>query len=240
MTQMTTDYDLVVKTRGADATSVEDGACRPVLNCDKLQQAKSALWTDIDQKRDLPTGCSSNHDENRRRGMSPSQTIILPFEPSAPSQAVAGVEPAQLWSLTPSGDKPPKAGTTRTFCNTPASTGKTTTISSLGEGFSSKSVETKHELVRKSVVVRRSPTTCERRESGVRRVDLVTDGDRLCHDWRRGMKQSAIRLAPTFGVVKQRPHFRHTPDTHRRRAKDWARPGSRDYDSAGERRIMFG
>ncbi|KAF6761067.1 hypothetical protein DFP72DRAFT_842721 [Ephemerocybe angulata] len=50
MTQMTADYDLVVKTRGADATSVEDGACRPVLNCDKLQQAK---------KRDLPTGCSS-------------------------------------------------------------------------------------------------------------------------------------------------------------------------------------
>ncbi|KAF5341259.1 hypothetical protein D9611_005985 [Ephemerocybe angulata] len=81
--------------------------------------------------------------------MSSSQALIVPFDPSAPSQAVAGVLPLQLWSLTPSGDKAPKAGTTATFYNTPA--GKTTTISSVGDGFSSKASEVKRELVRKSV-----------------------------------------------------------------------------------------
>ncbi|KAF6747034.1 cytosol aminopeptidase family, catalytic domain-containing protein, partial [Ephemerocybe angulata] len=78
-----------------------------------------------------------------------SQALIVPFDPSAPSQAVAGVLPLQLWSLTPSGDKAPKAGTTATFYNTPA--GKTTTISSVGDGFAAKASEVKRELVRKSV-----------------------------------------------------------------------------------------
>ncbi|KAF6747036.1 cytosol aminopeptidase family, catalytic domain-containing protein [Ephemerocybe angulata] len=81
--------------------------------------------------------------------MSSSQALIVPFDPSAPSQAVAGVLPLQLWSLTPSGDKAPKAGTTATFYNTPA--GKTTTISSVGDGFAAKASEVKRELVRKSV-----------------------------------------------------------------------------------------
>ncbi|KAF6741388.1 hypothetical protein DFP72DRAFT_1084096 [Ephemerocybe angulata] len=81
--------------------------------------------------------------------MSSSQALIVPFDPSAPSQAVAGVLPLQLWSLTPSGDKAPKAGATATFYNTPAS--KTTTISSVGDGFAAKAGEVKRELVRKSV-----------------------------------------------------------------------------------------
>ncbi|RXW19728.1 hypothetical protein EST38_g6122 [Candolleomyces aberdarensis] len=78
-----------------------------------------------------------------------SAALIVPYDPQATGQSVAGVNPAQLWSLTPSGDKAPKAGTTRTFYNTPES--KTTTISSIGEGFANKSAEVKRELVRKSV-----------------------------------------------------------------------------------------
>lgn len=78
-----------------------------------------------------------------------SAAVIVPYDPQGTGQSVAGVNPAQLWSLTPSGEKAPKAGTTRTFYNTPES--KTTTISSLGEGFANKSAEVKRELVRKSI-----------------------------------------------------------------------------------------
>ncbi|KAJ3507952.1 hypothetical protein NLJ89_g6018 [Agrocybe chaxingu] len=52
-------------------------------------------------------------------------------------------------SLTPQGEKPAKAGTTRTFFNTPAS--KVTALTSLGEGFATKKADAKREVVRKSV-----------------------------------------------------------------------------------------
>jgi aminopeptidase len=78
-----------------------------------------------------------------------SSALVLPFEPSGSSKNVAGVDPAQLFSLVPSGEKAPKTGTTRTFYNTPE--GKTTSITSLGEGFANKPTDVKRELVRKSV-----------------------------------------------------------------------------------------
>ncbi|KAJ3540499.1 hypothetical protein NMY22_g4275 [Coprinellus aureogranulatus] len=78
-----------------------------------------------------------------------SSALILPFEPGVSSKNVAGVDAAQLFSLTPAGEKAPKVGTTRTFYNTPE--GKTTAITSLGEGFANKPSEVQRELVRKSV-----------------------------------------------------------------------------------------
>ena len=74
---------------------------------------------------------------------------ILPFDHQSPGNVIEGVDRSQLWSLTPQGEKLPKAGTLRTFYNTPPS--KLTTVSSLGEGFASKKGEVKRELVRKSV-----------------------------------------------------------------------------------------
>jgi aminopeptidase len=78
-----------------------------------------------------------------------SSAVVLPFDPSAAPVSVAGVDAQNLWSSTPSGDKPPKVGTTRTFFNTPQ--GKTATISSLGEKFAQKKGHERRELVRKSV-----------------------------------------------------------------------------------------
>ncbi|CAA7265101.1 unnamed protein product [Cyclocybe aegerita] len=74
---------------------------------------------------------------------------VLPFDPQSPTTTATGVDPAQLWSLTPQGEKPAKAGTTRTFFNTPAS--KVTTLATLGEGFAAKKAGVKREIVRKSV-----------------------------------------------------------------------------------------
>lgn len=78
-----------------------------------------------------------------------SSALILPFDPSGTSATVAGVNAQNLYISTPSGDKPPKVATTRTFFNTPQ--GKTTTISSLGDKFSLKKGDEKRELVRKAV-----------------------------------------------------------------------------------------
>ncbi|KAG2022409.1 leucine aminopeptidase [Coprinopsis cinerea AmutBmut pab1-1] len=78
-----------------------------------------------------------------------SSAIVVPFDHQASAKSVAGVDPAKLWALTPSGEKPPKAGTARTFYNTPES--KTTSVVSLGEGFASKPAEVKREIVRKAV-----------------------------------------------------------------------------------------
>jgi aminopeptidase len=74
---------------------------------------------------------------------------IIPFDHQSSAQITDGLDPSKLWSLTPQGDKLPKVGTTRTFYNTPPS--NVTTLSSLGEGFSSKKSEVKRELFRKSV-----------------------------------------------------------------------------------------
>ena len=78
-----------------------------------------------------------------------STAYIIPFDHQSSTQITDGVDASKLWSLTPQGEKPPKAGTTRIFYNTPPS--KVTTVSSLGEGFTSKKSEVKRELVRKSV-----------------------------------------------------------------------------------------
>ncbi|KAJ3562229.1 hypothetical protein NP233_g9708 [Leucocoprinus birnbaumii] len=78
-----------------------------------------------------------------------SSALVLPFDPNAASANVAGADAKALWNSTPSGDKPPKAGTTRTFFNTP--NGKTATISSLGDKFSQKKADEKREIVRKAV-----------------------------------------------------------------------------------------
>ncbi len=80
-----------------------------------------------------------------------ASAYIFPYDHQATSARAADLEvdPAQLWSLTPQGDKPPKAGTTRIFYNTPPS--KVTTLSSLGDAFASKSANQKREIVRKSV-----------------------------------------------------------------------------------------
>jgi len=78
-----------------------------------------------------------------------ASAYIFPYDHQSTGQIVEGVDPAELWSTTPQADKPPKAGTTRTFYNTPTS--KVTTVSSLGGDFASKSANVKRELVRKSV-----------------------------------------------------------------------------------------
>lgn len=82
------------------------------------------------------------------RPMSAS-AYLLPFDPSAAQKPVQGVVAQTLWSSTPSGDKPPKVGTTRTFFNQP--NGTTTTISSLGDKFQDKKGNERRELVRKAV-----------------------------------------------------------------------------------------
>lgn len=78
-----------------------------------------------------------------------SSAYVFPFDHQTSSQVVEGVDPAKLWSFTPQGDKPPKAGTVRTFYNIPASA--VTAVSSLGDKFASKSENAKREIVRKSV-----------------------------------------------------------------------------------------
>lgn len=75
--------------------------------------------------------------------------LLLPFDPSGQPRAVCGIEAQNLWISTPSGEKPPKVGTTRTFFNTPW--GKTTTISSLGDKFAAKKGNERRELVRKAI-----------------------------------------------------------------------------------------
>lgn len=78
-----------------------------------------------------------------------SSALLLPFDPSGQPSIVSGVDAQNLWNGTPSGEKPPKVGTTRTFFNTPQ--GKTTTISSLGDKFAAKKGDERRELVRKAV-----------------------------------------------------------------------------------------
>lgn len=82
------------------------------------------------------------------RAMS-SSAFIVPFDHQSADELVPGVDASKLWATTPQGEKPPPVGTVRTFYNTPAS--KVTSVSSLGEKFSSKKTDAKRELVRKSV-----------------------------------------------------------------------------------------
>ena len=85
------------------------------------------------------------------RSMS-SSAYILPYDPRSTAkgpEVTNGVDASTLWSLTPGGDKPPKAATTRTFYNTPPS--KLTTVTSLGDAFSAKSIQEKREIVRRAI-----------------------------------------------------------------------------------------
>jgi cytosol aminopeptidase len=83
------------------------------------------------------------------RTMSSTSAYIVPFDHQSTSEVVPGLNAAELWATTPTGDKLPKVGTTRTFFNTPAS--KVTTVSSLGDGFATKGADAKRELLRRSV-----------------------------------------------------------------------------------------
>ncbi|KAH9486044.1 Cytosol aminopeptidase [Psilocybe cubensis] len=74
---------------------------------------------------------------------------IFPLNHENPTKPLKDIDPAELWAITPQGDKPPKAGTVRTFYNTPSSA--VTTVTSLGEAFDSKPGNVKRETVRKSV-----------------------------------------------------------------------------------------
>lgn len=78
-----------------------------------------------------------------------TSAFVLPYDHQTTGAIVDGVDAAKLWSTTPQGEKPPKVGTIRTFYNTPPS--KLTTVSSLGDGFATKKVDEKRELIRKSV-----------------------------------------------------------------------------------------
>ncbi|KAF9528163.1 cytosol aminopeptidase family, catalytic domain-containing protein [Crepidotus variabilis] len=78
-----------------------------------------------------------------------ASAYIFPYDHKTSGKVAEEVDPAQLWSTTPQGDKPPKVGTTRTFYNTPTS--KVTTVSSLGDGFAFKSGDQRREIIRKAV-----------------------------------------------------------------------------------------
>jgi aminopeptidase len=79
-----------------------------------------------------------------------AKAYILPYDHQSTGPVVEGLDAANLWALTPHGEKPLKVGTTRIFYNTPSSS-QVTAISSLGEGYASKNANQKRELIRKSI-----------------------------------------------------------------------------------------
>jgi aminopeptidase len=79
-----------------------------------------------------------------------AKAYIVPHDHQSTGAVVEGLDAAKLWSLTPQGEKPPKVGTTRIFYNTPLPS-EVTTLSSLGEGYTSKNANQKRELVRQSI-----------------------------------------------------------------------------------------
>ena len=83
------------------------------------------------------------------RQMSSSSAYIVPYDHQASKEIAPGVDAAQLWATTPAGDKPAKVGTVRTFYNTPQA--KVTSVTSLGEKFSSQKDNERRELLRKAV-----------------------------------------------------------------------------------------
>lgn len=76
-----------------------------------------------------------------------STNVVIPFDPSGPSDSGA----AKLWSLVPSHNKPgakaPKAGTARVFYEQSG----VTAVSSLGEGFAKNNANEKRESIRRAV-----------------------------------------------------------------------------------------
>ncbi|KAF8635936.1 hypothetical protein AX15_000107 [Amanita polypyramis BW_CC] len=84
--------------------------------------------------------------------MSSASAYIVPYDPDSQATVqvnIPGVDVKSLWASTPAGDSVPKAGTTRTFFNTPSP--NVTTLSSLGDKFASKKPDAKRELIRKSI-----------------------------------------------------------------------------------------
>ena len=81
--------------------------------------------------------------------MSSSPAYIVPYDHQSSNEVAPGVDPAELWATTPAPDKPAKVGTVRTFYNTPPA--KVTSVTSLGEKFSSKKDNERRELLRKAV-----------------------------------------------------------------------------------------
>jgi len=78
-----------------------------------------------------------------------ASVYVVPIDPKAPKSSVDGVDAAQLWSLTPQGDKPAKASTTRTFYGTPSA--GLTTLASVGPDFDTAAPNAKREIIRKAV-----------------------------------------------------------------------------------------
>ncbi|KAF8630945.1 hypothetical protein AX17_005302 [Amanita inopinata Kibby_2008] len=84
--------------------------------------------------------------------MTTTSAYIVPYDPDPQATVqvnIPEVDAKGLWAITPAGDSPPKAGTTRTLFNTPAS--RVTTLSSLGEKFASKTPDARREVIRKSI-----------------------------------------------------------------------------------------
>ncbi|EKM60163.1 uncharacterized protein PHACADRAFT_85243 [Phanerochaete carnosa HHB-10118-sp] len=84
-----------------------------------------------------------------------SSIFVVPLDPSSPKTSSAdGLDVEKLWSSLPQGPKPPKAGSTNLFFNTPSSGSQNiTALASLGPSFSkhSMSENTKRELIRTAI-----------------------------------------------------------------------------------------
>ena len=81
---------------------------------------------------------------------------VLPVDPKAPSApAAANVDAAALWRSTPAANrsKPPKAGTTRIFYDTPRGTDSkdVTALASLGDKWATKAGDERREVIRKVI-----------------------------------------------------------------------------------------
>jgi len=83
------------------------------------------------------------------RQMSSSPAYIVPYDHQSSNEIAPGLDAGQLWATTPAADKPAKVGTVRTFYNTPQA--KVTSVTSLGEKFSSQKDDERRELLRKAV-----------------------------------------------------------------------------------------
>lgn len=118
------------------------------MSCDRKKELHLPISMSLKCLLSIPRVPLSSRYLITAKSMS-SSAFVLPYDHQTSGAVVDGVDAAKLWSTTPQGEKPPKAGTTRTFYNIPPS--KLTTVSSLGGGFATKKAEEKRELVRKSV-----------------------------------------------------------------------------------------
>jgi len=77
-----------------------------------------------------------------------TSAYILPYDHES-TGSIVGVNPSELWALTPSGPKVPAVGTFRTFYQVPDT--MATSITSLGTAFSDKSTEARREVLRRAI-----------------------------------------------------------------------------------------